>query len=170
MRNFFLLTLMIATFLSVIACSKNDTKNTDEYPAENQVDKSNAKGITGSGIADALKDKTLAGYESTTIGTAFDSYKYFTKKEWKETSAQNGKIYIDFIGWVGTNALDAVSIKDGVSARGIDVKFVINPDGSFFVGMVSKIDAKTDGTFYSYPLEDSAGLLTKIYANKEIAF
>ncbi|WP_145017505.1 hypothetical protein [Geobacter argillaceus] len=156
--------------MSVIACSKNDTKNTDEYPAENQVDKSNAKGITGSGIADALKDKTLAGYESTTIGTAFDSYKYFTKKEWKETSAQNGKIYIDFIGWVGTNALDAVSIKDGVSARGIDVKFVINPDGSFFVGMVSKIDAKTDGTFYSYPLEDSAGLLTKIYANKEIAF
>jgi hypothetical protein len=36
--------------------------------------------------------------------------------------------------------------------------------------MVSKIEAKADGKLYSYPLEDSAGILARIYANKEMVF
>lgn len=166
MNKSFLLTVTIAVFLCASACSKDGNGNPDKPSGERSMHQSSKNETAGSGIADAIKMKTLAGYESTTIGNAFDSYKYFAKKEWKETTAQNGKIYIDFIGWLD----DAGGKTDGVSARALDVKFVINPDGSFIVAMLSKIEAKTDGKLYVYPLEDIGGMLAKIYANKEITF
>lgn len=163
--------MMIAACLSLSACADNGSGR----PAETSGGATAHNGGNNSdpakrSIADALKDKTMSGYESATIGSAFDSYRYFAKKEWKETAPQHGKIYVDFVGWVDGKALDSASIKEGISARGVDVKFAINPDGSFFVAMVSKIEAKGDGKLYSYPLEDSAAVLTRIYANKEMRF
>lgn len=166
MNKLFLLTVMIVIFLCASACSKDGTSNPDKPSGERSMHQSSKNETAGSGIADAIKNKTLAGYESATIGNAFEGYKHFAKKEWKETAAQNGKIYIDFIGWLA----DAGGKKDGVSARALDVKFAINPDGSFFVAMVSKIEAKTDGKLYGDPLVDIDGMLAKIYANKEITF
>lgn len=168
MNKLILLTVMIVIFLCTGACSKDGTSDPNKSSGERSVHKSSTKDVAGSGMAVVLRNKTLAGYESITIGNAFEGYKYFTKKEWKETTSQNGKIYIDFIGWVDSKALDAATIKAGISARALDVKFVINPDGSFFVAMMSKIDVKTDGKLYGYPLEDKDGMLAKIYANKEI--
>lgn len=168
----FLSVLMIAACLSLSACADNSSGRPAETSGGAMAHNDGKKTADAAkrSIADALKDKTMSGYESATIGSAFDSYKYFAKKEWKETAPQHGKIYVDFIGWVDGKALDSASIKEGISARGVDVKFVINPDGSFFVVMVSKIEAKGDGKLYSYPLEDSAAVLTSIYANKEMRF
>ncbi len=167
----FLSVLMIALLLCLSACSDHGAGKPAETSgggmAHNDSTKHDAAVRT---LSDALKDKTMSGYESATIGSAFDGYSHFTKKEWKETAPQHGKIYIDFIGWVDSKTLDSASIRDGISARGVDVKFAINPDGSFFVAMVSKIEAKADGKLYSYPLEESAGVLTRIYANKEMVF
>ena len=76
---------------------------------------------------------------------------------------------VDFVGWFGPDTLNENDIKDGVTGKGIDVKFVINPDGSYYVLMVSKIEAKSDGKVYGSELQDSTGVLTNIYANKKIS-
>lgn len=130
----FLSVLVMAASLCVSACADNSPSKNAETSDGKMTHNGSKSDAAGSSIADALKDKTMSGYESTTIGSAFDGYRYFAKKEWKATTTQNGKIYIDFIGWVDTKALDAASIKDGISARAVDVKFAINPDGSFFYG------------------------------------
>jgi hypothetical protein len=52
----------------------------------------------------------------------------------------------------------------------VDIKFVVTPDGSFGLAMISRLEAKTDGNIYSYPLEDSKAIIEKIYGNKEIKF
>lgn len=120
-----------------------------------------------SGLAEAVKKKNLLDYPSKTIGEAFGSYSYFNKREWSETFSASGKIYIDFIGWFNTSSLNAQNIKSGISAKGVEVKFVLNPDGPFFVAMVSRVEVKTDGKMYKYPLPDIKYVLDSIYANKE---
>lgn len=116
-------------------------------------------------FATVLKDQKLSGYSDVTIGAAFDAYKHFNKKEWKEEKSQNGKIYIDFIGWRDGNSVE--SIKEGVSAKGVAVKFVVTPDGAFYVAMVSKLETRTDGKMSISPLEDKKMILDAIYANKD---
>ena len=105
-----------------------------------------------------------------TVGKAFDDYSHVTKKEWKETHAANGKIYIDFTGWLEGISLGIDAVKKGISQQGIEVKFVINPDGTLFVGMVSRLEATTDGKVSAHPLENGKAVLDSIYANKEISF
>lgn len=177
-RTMFSLALVLAVSSCVAACSKDGGDNTRKQSGESQLHKkaderqtpSKSMQHTSSGLASALKNKTLAKYPHATIGAAFDGYTYFTRKEWNEVHTSNGKIYIDFIGWLDAASVDAAAAKEGVTGRALDVKFVIEPDGSFFVAMVSRIEKKSDGKSYDYPLEDSAALLAKIYANKEIKF
>ena len=175
MRRIFLLYLMLAVSTGVAGCARSGGEGSGKPTGDSAGKSSSAPGSSArqkatSGIAEALKGKKLANYGSTTIGAAFDGYKYFTGKEWRETNSPNGKIYIDFIGWLDTKSLDAAAVKRGVSAMALDVKFVIEPDGSFFVAMVSRIEMKSDGKSYDYPIENSVNVLNDIYANKEISF
>jgi hypothetical protein len=123
-----------------------------------------------SGLAKALKAVTLPNYPSMTFGAAVEKYRYFTKREWKETRSSNGKIYVDFTGWLKNHEFDFSSAKNGISARAVGVKFLVNPDGRYGAVMASRVELKTDGNFYSYPMEDLQGILNKIYENKEIRF
>ncbi len=165
MRKFILLITILAAFWGLSACSNNS----DSSHTETSTDKSGHAKSAGPGIVEALKKKALDNYPSTTIGAAFEGYKYFAKKEWKETDTQHGKIYIDFIGWLDSKTINPLK-KSDVADRGIDVKFVINPDGTFFVGMISKVEVKTDGKVYATPVEESRQMLELIYANKELVF
>lgn len=122
------------------------------------------------GLAEAIKKKTLPDYPAMTIGKAFDGYSHFTKKEWKETFAENGKIYVDFIGWAETKVLDLGGGGKGIFGKGLAVKFVINQDGGFFVAMVSRVEVTTDGKISTYPLADLKFFIDSIYANKKIIF
>lgn len=128
------------------------------------------EGEEKSGLAEAIKKKTLPAYPAMSIGKAFDSYSHFNKREWRETFVSKGKIYVDFIGWFDTKTLDPQNIKNGISAKGVEIKFVLNPDGPFYVGMASKLEVKTDGKIYAYPLADIKVVLDSIYANREITF
>lgn len=121
-----------------------------------------------SGLAEAIKKQTLPDYPTKTIGKAFGEYSYFSKKEWNESFAGRGKIYVDFIGWSKPSLFDPQDIKNGISAKGIAIKFVINPEAPFYIGMVSKVEVKTDGKTYTYPLPDVKAIIDSIYENKEI--
>lgn len=158
-----LLSLMIGVSLIFGACAKESTNSADKR----NVEKPGAE-TANAGLVNAIKNGKLANHQSTTIGNAFDSYKYLTKKEWKGASLQSGHFTVDFTGWFEPGTVSDNDIKGGVTGSGINVKFVINPDGSYYVFMVSKIESRSDGKVYGDELQDSAGILASIYANKKI--
>jgi hypothetical protein len=119
-----------------------------------------------SGLAKALKNAKLANYRSKTIGEAVDGYRYFTKREWKETRTSSGKMYVDFTGWFNKSNFDTSSVVQ----RGVGIKFMVRPDGNYAVVMVSKVEIRTDGVVHSDPLPESSPILNKIYGNTEIKF
>lgn len=123
-----------------------------------------------SGFAKILKAARLPNYPSITFGSAIDKYRYFARQEWKETSSSKGKTYVDFTGWLKSSAFDASLLKNGISARGIGIKFLVNSDGTYAVVMVSRFDLKTDGYTNSNPISGVSDVLNKIYSNVEIKF
>lgn len=170
-RIAFLVVTMCAVLSFVTACAKGGGEgaggaNTDQRKAQPDSKSDSTQG----GIVAAIREKKLAEFATSTIGEAFDAYQYFDKREWKEISTPNGKIYVDFWGWFKPSSIDATSLKNGVVTRGVTVKFVINPDGSFYVAMISKIEAGADGKEYASPLADKQHVLKAIYGNKEIIF
>lgn len=121
------------------------------------------------GVHNALKKLKLVDHPSKTIGTAFDEYKYFNKREWKETPARGGKMYVDFTGWLKNDPLDMRRYKKSISSSAIEIKFVIEPNGSYAAVMATRIEIYTDGKSGRYPLENMNGILNSIYENKKIS-
>jgi len=159
MHRFFVISLMVSLSLIFSACQKAASPKQDN----------GAQNVVRS-ITDGLKQQKMAGYESKTIGEAFDSYKYLVNKEWKEKPLAGRTVEISFIGWFPPEAPDDKTPKDGVIARGLEVKFDININGIYFVKMISRLEARSGGEITAYQLDDIASVLTKIYANKEIKF
>lgn len=146
------------------ATSNGGHSGTSASPSSNQP-------VSGDvAVLETVKKQALPKFSKVTIGNAFEGYSYFKKREWKSIRTNANKYYIDFYGWFDAKIMDANSLKNGISQQGVSVKFVVNQDGSFGVVMVSRVEAKTDGSMYSYPLEDMKSILIKIYENKEIQF
>lgn len=163
MRNIVLTVAMMVVLLPLNAVSKEPMKDFQfhgKVKTEKPVDPSTGE----SGLAKVIKNVKLPNYPSKTFGEAVDSYRYFSKKEWKETPSSNGKVYIDFTGWFNKGWFDTSS----ASAKGVGIKFLVKSDGSYAVVMVSKVEVKTDGNIYSEPLLDIPGVLNKLYGNVEI--
>jgi hypothetical protein len=118
---------------------------------------------------DVIKRKTLPEYPTIPIGTAFDSFPFFVKKEWKDIRGRNGTVYIDFIGWFDAKK-SATSATSDVSAEGLAAKFVIRRDSTYGLVMMSRLEARADGSVTAYPLEDFKGVLEQLYGKKEIRF
>ncbi|AJE04787.1 hypothetical protein GPICK_02960 [Geobacter pickeringii] len=121
-------------------------------------------------MAAVIQDATLRGYAKATIGEAFGRYRYLKKKEWSETRGARGTFYVDFVGLSPAGWFDFTARRNGIASRGIEVKFVVHPDGSYEVGMVSKVVVKTDGKTYRYPQADVTSILDAVYANREIGY
>lgn len=118
-------------------------------------------------MAEVLKQKTLPDFPAMPIGKAFDGYKYFKKKEWRETRV-NGKYYIDFVGIVDSSIAEVT--KTNITVQSFMFKFVIMEDGTFGLVMASKDESLKDGTIRSFVVNDVRILLEKIYGNQEIRF
>jgi hypothetical protein len=121
-------------------------------------------------LARALKKSRLAMYPSKTIGEAFEDYRYFVKREWRETPSVGGRIYVDFTGWFKTGWFDMRAIKERIASRGVGIKFLVNEDGSYGAVMASRVELRNDGKVYSQPLGNLDDILNKIYSNTEIRF
>jgi len=163
-----LLLLFVLVFAILLgACTKNETDSQDKHKAGISGQPNGAESTTP-GLINGIKRGKLVNYQSATIGTAFDSYKYLTNKEWK-LEQQNRYFIVDFVGWFESDTLTENDIKAGVTGKGLDVKFVVEPNGSYYVFMVSKLEAKADGKVYGSELKNSTDILTNIYANKKIS-
>lgn len=135
----------------------------DPYTGVNGASPAESQGMVG-----VVRDIVMAGYDKTTVGEAFGRYRYFKKKEWNETRSKGGVVYVDFVGLAPRGWFDFTSRNQGIAFRGVEIKFVIHPNGNFDVCMVSKVDVKDDGKIYRYPLNDIGKVLNAIYANKKI--
>lgn len=118
------------------------------------------------GLAKVIKNVKLSNYPSKTFGEAVDSYSHFSNRVWKETHSKNGKVYVDFTGWLKNSPFNTSK----VSVQGVGIKFLVKSDGNYAVVMVSKVEYKTDGNIYSEPLSDISLILSKLYGNVEIKF
>jgi hypothetical protein len=157
----FVLILSILTTFS--ACSKRDSQGGKAgSQAGNQPAAATKTGE--SGIAAAVKEKVLPAYNASTIGSAFEGYRYFSNKEWRETRLPKGKTYVDFIGWVGGN-----STAVGGAEKGVEIKFAVNPDGEFYVAMISRVEKQSNGEVIRIPLEEKRVILDSIYGNREMS-
>lgn len=121
------------------------------------------------GFIGIVTSQKLPLSNTKTIGAAFSNYRYFKSREWKETRNSAGKVYVDFHGLFANEPI-VTSIKDGVSRQGVEVKFVVEPNGNFYVGMVSRIDVMNDGMMLISPLGDGKKIIEMIYNNREITF
>lgn len=167
--------LLIFVMVAGLVVAGGCTPKTEETPAQKTSEKvhgtASKQEVGGEvGMLAVVKKQYLPEYTAVTVGTAIDKYSFFKKTEWTESRNAKGTFYVDVTGWLDSGTLDSRSIKEGVAVRGVQIKFAIHEDGAFGVAMVSKMEAKTDGKVYAYPLGDPKGILSKIYANKEISF
>jgi hypothetical protein len=123
-------------------------------------------------ILRSLKGNHLNVNQAKTIGDAFDSYKYVSKKEWRDTTVTKGPYFLDYIGWFDVSPLSSAALREGIVKRGLDVKFVVHEDGVAYVSMVSRFEIKTDGLMYmtNYNPQEIEKIVTAIYENREITF
>ena len=176
MLKIFIVLLLSTSVCVVAACSKGKDAEVAAKKASPTMSvhgdmASSANAVPGTPIADALKKKKLNAHPSKTIGEAFDSYTFASKKEWRETETKGGKFYIDYICWFDIGPLSAAALKEGVVKRGLEIKFVIHETGDAFIAMATRMDIKSDGKSYSTPIElaDIEKIVAAIYENREIA-
>ena len=158
---------MIGLTVFVGACVKEEAGKSDTQGGNTQGQSSGTE-TADAGLVDFIKKQKLANFQSTTIGNSFDSYSYVKKKEWKSASLKSGHIAVDFIGWFEPASLSEKDIKAGVTSRGLNVTFVVQPDGAFYVFAVTVVESTVDGKTHRVQSLDSAGALDNIYANKKI--
>lgn len=128
--------------------------------------------VHGTPVLDALKDNKLEANSTKTIGQAFDSYTFVKKKEWRETPAQNGVYYIDYIGWLDVSPISSAALREGVVKRTLEIKFAIHEDGYTYIAMARRIEIKSDGMEHVTIIDpaDLSKIVAAIYENREITF
>ena len=170
MRRVLVVLMLGAVSLVAGACSRDGDGGAAGHEAERQAQRDKTSSPPKEGFVEVVKGIKLPGYTTSNIGAAFNNYRYFGSRKWRETRFPDGKIYVDFWGWFNASKFDVALINNGITARGVEVKFVIYPDGAFRVAMISKIESRVGGKISAYPLEDKKSIMDAIYANKEITF
>ena len=123
-------------------------------------------------IVDALKNRTLSFNTSKTIGEAFDSYQYSTKKIWREVHTVSGPYFVDCTLSFPVHPLSMLSFKEQLVVRKLEIKFAVHETGESYIAMITRFDTKTDGMIYTHrysPLEIEQ-IVKAVYENREITF
>lgn len=169
--------VMCALAVNFMACSKDDEAKevkigtSQKKTFHGEVDPK-TPAVPSTPFADALKKKKLNANPSKTIGEAFDSYKYVTSKEWRETESKDSKVYVDYLCQLDVSRLSPAALKDGVVKRNLAIKFVIHESGEAYIAMATRSEIRSDGKSYTTPIEvaDIKKIVTSIYENREISF
>lgn len=172
MKRQMLMVLFYLVTVSMSGCSKEvqQPQNPPSNSASRHgMDSDSKQADKPQGFIGIVSSQKLPLSNTKTIGDAFGDYRYFKSRHWKETRNNAGKVYVDFQGLFAHEAIIS-SIKDGVSRQGVEVKFVVEPNGNFYVAMVSRIDVMNDGMMRLYPLGDGKKIVEMIYDNRDITF
>jgi len=162
---FLILLACLATALFT-GCAKVEGKKKD---SENTKKAARGADVKIDGYVGVIQSATLDPLKSNTIGDAFAGYRYFATKQWHESKTMNGTV-VDFYGQLDSTTFSERDRSAGLAARTLDIKFVINDEGSFWIDSISRYDNKPGGRIESYTVADFGSVLPKIYANEVISF
>lgn len=158
MKNQSVLSLAVLLTLTFGACDSADKAGVQDHVRNGE----------DQGLVGVVKNGSLINFQSKSIGNAFDTYSHLTKKEWKTGQLSTGHMTVDFTGWLGSRLRDDKDRQNGITDRGLEVKFVFNLDGSFYLFTIFALDLKSDGTVDRAQLTDISGILANIYGDKKI--
>jgi len=127
----------------------------------------------GGGDVSLVKTGYLDFDKSTTVGQAFDGYKFFTKKEWKSYKTDQGRKVVEFKGLLDLSSSDngsPIFNHKKPTAVALVAKFLVNGDKTFQFA-----DATLFGTVDG-SIEESSKLwndyderiVRSIYANQSV--
>lgn len=165
-RKFIFFMLLIGSSLFVGSCVKEGTDGPDSRSS--QQPQAGAAVTPDAGLVTVIKKGKLVNYQATTVGNAFDSYSYLKNKEWKEEQLKSGHFIVNFIGWFDSDTLNDKNIGKGITGRGLEVKFVIDQEGFFYVFTITELDRKSDGGVSRNQILENDTILSSIYANKKL--
>lgn len=159
--------LLLGWVFVIAACSKDGTDRQTERRNVEPV-QSGGQSASDAGLVGFIKAQKLINYQSDTIGTAFETYKYFTTKEWKEEALKNGRFAVVFLGWTDPRQLKNESDGKRTAPKGLEVRFIVESNGAFYVLMTSVVETGADGRVYRSRVLDTTATLTSIYANEKL--
>lgn len=99
-------------------------------------------------------------------------YNKVASREWQEVPGKDGKYFVDYICWLNESAVSPARKQEGIIKIGLDVKFVVQNNGDFFVAMVSRLQMRADGQALAEPFEPAVikRVMDAIYSEKELSF
>lgn len=162
--------LLCAASLAAAACAKQGGETAQAAGGVHKQAPGAVAEAPGKGMIPVIQGQKLAEYPDRTIGEAFGAYRHFDRKEWKEAKAEGGKFYVDYVGWYKEGRARTLAGAGAATVQGVEVKFVIYPDGGFGVAMVSEIALGADGTLAAYPHDDKKKVIDALYADREMKF
>ena len=175
MQTTLLLSLTLAVAIALSGCAQESDRVPQAAQNKNTPPRA-PHGVAQKGappeqyLADTIREQQLPDFGTTSIGTVFDRYEYFDSREWKETKNSANKVYVDFRGLFTNTSFNIKAINKGISREGVEVKFVVEPDGAFYLAMVSKIEITLDGKMMRFPREDGKRILEQLYRNRALTF
>lgn len=162
---------LLAAVLAIAVISGACSRVGPESARKNGTEAQQPQGETaGGGLVAFVKNQKLVNFPSRTIGHALDHYPHLTKKEWKEVPQKSGHISVVFTGWFDLQPQRENGNANGNSGRGIEVMFLVEPSGAFYVFMVNLLEVRADGVISRHPYPDNAAVLSRIYENERILF
>jgi len=129
----------------------------------------------GGGDVSLVKTGYLDFDKSTTVGQAFDGYKFFTKKEWKSYKTDQGRKVVEFKGLLDLNNQQndrPMFNERKTSAVAVVIKFLINGDNTFQLADATMFGTVEDGSIQEtvkwYFNNFDQVILQSIYSNQSV--
>lgn len=182
MKNVALFIMLGVLVFGLTACTKKVDEGTATKKKRHEAGKSHGKGSDNSiataktPIADSMKKMKLNGYQSKTVGEAFDAYSMAVAREWQEVYGRDNRYYVDYICWFDEKSVLPEHRKQAIVKRGIDIKFVVleggKAEGEAYIAMATKLFMKADGKIQSefFKVEEVPNIVKAIYENKNVEF
>lgn len=121
--------------------------------------------VDGGSDVDCVKEATMNGYKSLTVGEAFDNCSAFKSTSWESFETQNGRRVVEFKGQM---IIPDVPHLKGTKDAVLTVQFLINKDDSFEVQAVG-IEAVENGKKTTMNMSYMADkIIAKIYNNEKL--
>lgn len=150
--------ILIGMMLPVLCCT-SDRPDARKSPQRGQ----------NPGLINVVKREKLVNFQQMTIGNALDSYRYLSGKEWRTDQLKTGYLVVIFTGWQDSGAVDDKARTATKAERGLEITFVFNPDGSFYLSTIVALE-RDGGTLKRTQVLDTAAVLATIYGNKKLTF
>lgn len=169
-KYIFIMSMLVVLSSYSVQAAVNNSSQSSKPSFHNDAQQTATVGSSQYNMIDVIKNVKIAGYPAATFGEAFESYRHVDKKEWREVKTKSDKVYVTFTGYFKKSFFNFRLMRAKVAQQGVEVKFVIFPDGVYEIALISRVDVLTNGTAQAFPVSNGKQILEKLLRNEEIKF